>query len=112
MERNAVYIAYIRSFLWIALLIAIAPGIWLIVESLFVDFVHGNPNRPQSDALLMMALYPPTFGLVAFVGSFLVFALPQCLQALVANVLVRRLGRRGQFGLVLALPLIAVLTWY
>jgi hypothetical protein len=112
MKRNEVYVSYAKSFFWAAPLIAISLGFSIVVLVVFVDFIHGNPHRTKENALLIMALFPPIVGLIATVGSFLVFALPQCFQAVVSDALVGRLGRRGQFGLVLALPLTAVLAWY
>src|SRR5262249_52772651 len=76
------------------------------------DFVHGNPHRTQANALVMMLLFPLLFGFIAVIATFLVFALPQCFQALLTDVLVRRLHRRGLLGVLLALPLTAALAWY
>jgi hypothetical protein len=112
MKWSEIHSAYTKSFLWIAVLIAGATGLSRVVELIFIDFVHGNPHRPKSNALEMMALHPPIFGLVAIVGAFLVLAPSQCFQALVSDASVRRRGRRGQSAVPLALPLTAVLTWY
>jgi hypothetical protein len=77
-----------------------------------VDFIHGNPHKTKANAMQMMVLYPPIMGFIAVIGSLLVFALPQCFQAVVSDALIRRLGRRGQFGILLALPITATLAWY
>ncbi len=83
-----------------------------VVELLFVDFVHGNPHRTQENALFMMKAYTPVFGLVAFVGTFLVFTLPQFFQAEAIRASRQMLGDRARFAALLVLPLAAVLTWY
>jgi hypothetical protein len=112
MKRGATFVSYSQSLLWIALLMAVVVCVAIIVELVFVDFIHGNPHRTKANALLRMLYTPPILAIVAIVGSFLVFTLPQCFQAIVADVLVRRFGRRSQFGILLALPLTAALAWY
>jgi hypothetical protein len=112
MKRNAIYISYAKSLLWVALLMAIFAGVALIVELIFVDFIHGNPHRPKANALQMMLYFPPILGYIAIVVSFLVFTLPQCFQAVLTDILVYRFGRRAQFAALLVLPLTAILTWY
>jgi len=112
MKTSGTYASYAESFLWVALLTAVAVGVTIIVDSVFVDFVHGNPHRTQANAMVGMLLFPPIFGFLAVIGTFLVFALPQCFQALLTDVMVRHLHRRGLLGVLLALPLTAVLAWY
>jgi hypothetical protein len=112
MKMGCTYASYAKSFLWVALLMAVAIGVAIIIELAFVDFAHGNPHRTQVNATEMMLLFPPIIGLIAIIGTFLVFALPQCFQAILADVLVRRFNRRGLVGVLLALPLTAGLTWY
>ena len=111
MKPNGIYASYARSLLWVALLMAVAIGVALIVELVFVDFVHGNPHRTQANATVMM-LFAPIIGSIAFIVTILVFALPQCLQATLTDVLLRRLNRRGLLGVLLALPVTAALAWY
>ena len=77
-----------------------------------LDFVHGNPHRPQANAVFMMAVYTPIFGIVAVIGTFLVFTLPQFFQAALIVTLGRIFGDRARFAALLALPLTAILTWY
>jgi hypothetical protein len=57
-------------------------------------------------------LVPAIFGSAAIVASFLVLTVPQGFQSLVSDALVCCFGRRGQFGVLLALPITAILTWY
>jgi hypothetical protein len=111
MKPNSIYASYATSLLWIALLVAVAIGVAVIAELVFVDFVHGNPHRTQANAAVMILL-APIVGVIAFSMTILVFALPQCLQAALTDVLLRRLNRRGLFGVLLALPVTAALAWY
>jgi hypothetical protein len=104
--------AYAESLLWVVLLIVIVVNVSIFVELVFVDFIHGNPHRTKENVFVMMALFPPIFSVVAIFGSFLVFALPLCLQGAISSVLVRQFGRAGLFAILLALPLIAILAWY
>jgi hypothetical protein len=108
-EINA---AYAQSFCWVSLLVAFAVQVAIVVELVFVDFIHGNPHRPKTNALLMMATFPAILGIVAIIGTFLTFTLPQCFQAILSHLFERQVGRRGQFGVLLALPLTAALAWY
>ncbi len=112
MSKSAVAISYGRSLLWLALFVAVAVGVLDIVELTLLDFVHGNPHRPQANAVFMMAVYTPIFGIVAVIGTFLVFTLPQFFQAALIVTLGRIFGDRARFAALLALPLTAILTWY
>ena len=105
-------ISYARSLLWLAFFIAVICGVTNIVELLIVDFIHGNPHRTQANAMLMMVLFTPIFGVIAVIASLIVFAIPQCFQAVLSGVLVQRFGRGAHFGVLLALPLTAALSWY
>jgi hypothetical protein len=109
MKRNEVYIAYAQSLFWAVLLITIAAGLAVLCYG-SGDFIARRP--PVEDALKGMVLLLLIAGFVATVASFLVFTLPQCFQAALSNALAHRNGRRGQLGVLLALPLTAVLTWY
>lgn len=115
-KGGRVYTAYARSLIWVALLIAVVIGVSTVVELIFVDFVHGNPDGTKANTLLMVALFAPMLGFIAgfivIIGSFLVFTLPQCFQAVTADVLMRCLGHRGEFGVLIVLPITAALAWY
>jgi hypothetical protein len=111
-KRYGTYICYAKGLLWIALLIAVCVGVSLVVQLIFVDFIHGNPHRTRQNVLLMMLFTPPLLGVIAIIGTFLVFTFPQLLQAALADLLVRHFGRRAQFCITMALPVTALLTWY
>jgi hypothetical protein len=111
-SKTAINISYAQSLLWIALFIAVIFGVANMVELVFVDFIHGNPHRPQSNAVFMMAAYTPMLGVIAIIGSLLVFTLPQVFQVQLIGALVRRFGERARFAALFALPFTAVLTWY
>jgi hypothetical protein len=109
---GSTFASYAKSLLWVALLMAVAVGITVNTQLVFLDFVHGNPHRTQANAMKMMFLFPPFLGFFAIIGTFLVFTLPQYFQAILTDVLVRRFNRRGLFGVLSALPLTAGLAWY
>jgi hypothetical protein len=112
MSRRAIFISYAQSFLWVALYMAVIYGITNIAELVFIDFIHGNPHRTQENAISMMIFYTPIFGVVAIIGSILVFSLPQFFQAILTDISMRIFGDRARFYVLIALPFTAILTWY
>lgn len=112
MSKSAVAISYGGSLLWVALFIAIAIGVMNVAELTLIDFVHGNPHRPQSNALFMMAVFTPIFGMIGAIGTFLIFTVPQLFQAALIVILSRIFDDRARFAALLAPPLTAILTWY
>jgi len=106
-------VAWAQSFAWIVLLIAV------IVEiAVLTIFIHGKTHGNDVDAapmIVVISLILVTsliLGVASIVSAFLTFALSQFFQALVSDILVRLLGDRGQFGILPALPLTAILSWY
>jgi hypothetical protein len=112
MDRRVLVSSYLQSLVWIGILAGTALVTGLIVELVLVDFVHGNPNRPQSNAMSMMLLYSPLAALISLVGVFLVFSLPQCIQALLNFFLAPRTGRSSYLIVLISLPATTVVTWY
>jgi len=112
MSKIAIHVSYAQSLLWLALFMALISAETNIVELLFIDFVHGNPHRTQENALFMMKASTPLFGVIAFIGTLLVFTLPQFFEAEVVRAFNQIFGDRVGFAALLALPLTAVLTWY
>jgi hypothetical protein len=102
----------VQSLLWLALFAAITLGVRNLVELTLIDFVHGNPHRPQSNAVFMMVVFTPILGIFGAIGTLLVFTLPQFFQAALIVNLGRMFGGRARFASLLALPLTAILTWY
>jgi len=111
-NSRAIVVSYMQSLLWIALFTALVSAERNIVELLFTDFVHGNPHRTQDNAISMMKGFTPVAGIIAFIGTFLVFTLPQFFQAEAVAALDQIFGDRARFAVWPALPLTAVLTWY
>jgi hypothetical protein len=103
---------YARSLAWVAAVVAVICGISNIMSLVLIDFVHGNPHRIQENAFEMIIIFTPLLGLIAAVGTVIVFALPQCFQAMVSGMLVRRFGDHAQAAVLLALPMTAIITWY
>jgi hypothetical protein len=112
MSKFTIHMSYLQSLLWLALFVALIGAESNIVELLFIDFVHGNPHRSQENALSMMKADTPVSGVIAFIGTFLVFTLPQFFQAECVVALERPFGDRARFAVLFALPVTAVLTWY
>lgn len=112
MDQAAIRSSYAIALLWITAFIALAVSLNLITELVFIDFVHGNPNRSQSNALTMMVLYPPVLSIGFSIGVWLVFGLSQLLQANVAYLLVPKFGRLAFLFVALMLPISSIISWY
>jgi hypothetical protein len=106
------YISYARSLIWIGIALGICLSVSLIVNLVIVDFIRGNPNRTQGNALLMMTVYPFIITVIAIVGAFLVFAVSQTFQAIVVDLLSSKSSIYTGTAVLLATPLTAVITWY
>jgi hypothetical protein len=112
MSNRAIGASYAHSFLWIVLFAALAAGGMIFAHLVFFDIMHGNPHRTRENVVSMMAIQTPILGIVAAIGSILVFALPQAFQAALVAIRHRMVGSRARFAVLPALPLTAVLTWY
>lgn len=111
-DKGGVKTRYALCLLWLSLIFAIIAMTSNITELVFVDFVHGNPHRPKSNAVEMMWLFSIIFGITSIIGCFLVFSLPQIVQA-VLHSKARQLPRPFSYvSILLTIPLISVLTWY
>lgn len=91
---------------------ALALSISVLVSLVFIDFIHGNPNRTQGNAGLMMALSPLFFSVLAVIGIFAVFSLSQTIQAAMIKLIHPRFGRYSYIFIGLAVPLVSIVTWY
>ena len=111
-EMRTVTLSYVKSLLLIALAASIFLGISIIVETFFLDFVHGNPHRTQGNAIFMMFVYPPLFAVVAAIGVGLVFGFSQLFQIVLVNASIKRYGLIGRIVGLLALPVTTIITWY
>jgi hypothetical protein len=60
----------------------------------------------------MIVIFTPLLGLIAAIGTAIVFAVPKCFQAVVAGALVHRFGDPARVASLLVLPITAVITWY
>lgn len=112
MSNRAIGASYAHSFVWIALFTAATVGMDNIVVLAFFDINHGNPNRTRENVIDIITTMIPILGVIAFLGSILVFALPQIFQAGLVAVFHRKFGSRARFAVLPALPLTAILTWY
>lgn len=112
MSKRAIGASYAHSLLWVILFTAVTVGVTGIAHLVFFDIVHGNPHRTWGVVIFMMVLEMPILGVIAAIGSILVFTLPQLFQAALIVVSHRMLGDHARFAVFPALPLAAVLTWY
>ena len=111
-NKGGVKARYALCLLWLSLIFAIISIFSNITELVFVDFVHGNPHRPKSNAVEMMWWFSIIFGIVSIIGCFLVFSLPQMIQAVLHSA-ARQFPRPFYYIFILiSIPLLSVLTWY
>ncbi|HEY0910501.1 MAG TPA: hypothetical protein VGD75_09760 [Bradyrhizobium sp.] len=95
MSKLTIHVSHLQSLLWLAVFVALMNAETHLVELLLIDFVHVNPHRTQESVLVMMKVDTPLIGFVAFVGTFLVFTLPQFFQAELVAALERPFGDRA-----------------
>jgi len=112
MDRTGIRASYAWALLWGAAFVGLAMSANLLTELVLVDFIHGNHNRPQSNALTMMVLYPPILSIIAIMGVGLIFGPAQLLQAGATYLLGPKYGRRAFLSGAMLLPMAATLTWY
>ena len=105
--------SFLRSLIWVAFLTALTVWVSFAVSVVFIDFVHGNPHRTQSNAIASMLVVAPFVALFGLVCALLVFGPPQIFQAVLSNIISRLFDRKTSAIIVVAaLPAIAVVTWY
>jgi hypothetical protein len=112
MSKSFVGISYALSLLWIVLFISVTVAALLIGGLVVSDLIHTNPHRTMGNVVIMMVMETPLICVIAIIGCFLVFTVPQFFQAAMIVALNPIFGSRARFVVLLALPLTAVLTWY
>ena len=100
-----------RSFAWLMLMTGIFLATLAVIQDILVHFFLGNPAKVQQQASMLAILLTLDF-LIATLGLFLVAGASQSVVAAIASLLARRYGRRTQALALLAVPAVAVLTWY
>ena len=108
MSKSEIYASFAYGFLWILIFAVAAVDVSSITHLVSFAGMHGN--RTQQDVVAMMVAQTPMIGLVAAIGSLLIFALPQAFQA--ALVATLHQTNRARFAVLAALPLTAIVTWY
>ncbi len=103
---------YAQSLCLVALAVSVFFTILIVVQLIFMDFIHGNPHRTQSSAISTTLLFPLLLSVISTVGIALVFGFSQILQILVVNATLKRFGGRGRFAALPLLPITAIVTWY
>jgi uncharacterized membrane protein (DUF485 family) len=109
---NKTSFKFLTSLSLVAVYISAAIGVAFISEFIVTDFIHHNPSRPQSNAIFMMEVYIPIICLIAFIGTFLVFTVPQYLHGSLTGILLSKYGSKGFLFAIAAIPLAALLAWY
>ena len=109
MSSSVIYAAYARSLAWLAVLAAVVVGVSNTVAAVLINYVHDHPHRTRGEIVVAMVIVL-LVGTISVIGTLLVFTLPQCFQAAVSNGFVRRFGRDAHMGVLLALPVTAVIT--
>jgi MFS family permease len=77
-----------------------------------VFFIQHNPPRSQAIVVETMFLLTPIISAIAAATTLLTFAIPQYAQRLLENVPLQRVGRKYDIGILLTLPVTALLSWY
>ena len=110
MPQSATYKSYLQSLLWLALSAALAAFVANVTHLIIVDSIHGNPNRPISNAITMILLFTFVFGIISVVVVLLVFSISQFTQAVAAKITE---GWRYQTLILIAsIPIASFITWY
>ena len=100
-----------RSFAWLMLIVGTFLATLTVVQDILVHFVFGNPTKIQQQASMLAILLTFDF-LIATLGLFLIAGASQFVVAATASLLARSYSRRTQAFALLAVPAVAVLTWY
>ena len=111
-KKTGLNISFGQSLLWLTVLISTSTAVTNLVELLFVDFVHGNPHRSQNNAIAMMLIFTPIMAIIAGIGVLIVFTLPLYIQTVIMQQLSTRFGDQAYIGILLSLPMTAIITWY
>jgi hypothetical protein len=77
MNKRAIGASYAHSLLWVVLFTTVTVGVMSIAHLVFFDIIHGNPHRTRENVISMMVMMTPVIGVIAAIGSILVFTLPQ-----------------------------------
>lgn len=112
MYAKSITMIYLKSLAWILLFIAAAASTYIIFIPVFADFFHGNTSRPLSDTLALIFVIAPILAFIMTIFALLVLAVPQFFEALLTWMMIRKIGDKGGFVTLIALPATAVLTWY
>jgi magnesium-transporting ATPase (P-type) len=106
-----IYFSFFRSLVWVIFIVTWTIFFFLSADVINVDFLHVNPNRTQSHAAMMPFIFAP-FIFIAVLFIAMTFSCSQFVQAFLAKELVQKYGSRGLYGIVLSVPMAAVLSWY
>lgn len=109
---DKVYQSFFKSLLWVVVTITCVVFFTSLADVVKTDFLHSNPYRTQRESALMPFIFTPFMFIIALFGIALTFGCSQFVQALLAKNLMKKYGSRSLYGIVLSVPLVAVLSWY
>lgn len=111
-DLDEVGTSFFYSLLWTAVIITAGLFFMLVVDVLWIDFLHVNPNRSQTHAASLPLLFAPFIFLLTVIGVALTFAVSQSVQAVLTSLLLTKFGPPGMWAVALSIPIAAVVTWY
>ncbi|MEI7875932.1 MAG: hypothetical protein WCK95_27685 [Alphaproteobacteria bacterium] len=111
-DLHEVGTSFFFSLLWTAVIITAGLFFQLVVNVLWIDFLHVNPNRSQTHAASLPFLFAPFNFLLAVIGVALTFGVSQSAQAVLTRFLLTKFGLPGTWAVALSIPIAAVVTWY
>jgi hypothetical protein len=105
-------ITFLRSLFWAAGFVVVLGWIALCTETIFVDFVHGNPHRPQQNAVVTLLTIGPVVNLILALELVIMFIISQFIQSISLSALLKYFGYRGLYAFAVLIPLGALVSWY
>jgi hypothetical protein len=112
LSKSAIGISDMQSLVWATIFIVINRAVQFNVEIVFLDFIFGNPHRPQSNALSMMANFTPSFAVIDMIWCFLVLTVSQFFQAEIVGAFEPAYGDESRLLALAVLPVTTVITWH
>jgi hypothetical protein len=109
---NETSVKFLRSLLFVAIYISMTLSVANVSESIIIDFISHKFIINQSNAVWIMLFGTVLAFLIAFIGTFIVFTVPQYLHGTLTGILYAKYGPRGLFFAIAAIPMAALLAWY
>jgi hypothetical protein len=104
--------SYGQALFWVAALVALFCCVTMIPRFFMIHFIQHHPPETPAFAIRMIFLITPIISAAAAATALLTFVIPQYAQRLLENARLRRIGATSHIGILFALPITALLTWY